>query len=281
MAILIDGKALAAKLLNQVKEEARNLPRPPGRAVVRVGDNPASRAYAASKEKDCNACGFRSFEYLLPEGATQEELLTLIHRLNGEEQIDGILLQMPLPEHIDSKVVLQAVTAQKDLDGFQPENVGLLSLGTPRFVPCTPAGVMEMLREYEIPIAGRHCVVVSRSNTVGQPMQRLLLQQDGTVTVCHSKTVDLGRFTREADILVTAAGVLNLITGDMVKEGAVVIDVAMNRHPDGHWCGDADYEAVAAKASYITPVPGGVGPTTRAVLMRNLLEAAKWNMGIE
>ena len=280
MAIIIDGKALAAKLKQQVKEAAASLPRQPGLAVVLIGDNPASRTYLASKEKDCRDCGFLSFEYRLPEDTSEKELLELIHRLNEANEVDGILIQMPLPEHMDSRNILQAVSPKKDVDGFHPVNVGLLSIDDAQFVPCTPAGIMEMLREYHIPISGKRCVVVGRSNTVGKPMGRLLLQEDGTVTVCHTKTVDLGSITREADILVSAAGVANLITADMVKEGAVVIDVAMNRKAGGGWCGDVDFDAVAAKASYITPVPGGVGPTTRAVLMRNLLEAAKLHMGI-
>ncbi|MBP3486097.1 MAG: bifunctional 5,10-methylenetetrahydrofolate dehydrogenase/5,10-methenyltetrahydrofolate cyclohydrolase [Oscillospiraceae bacterium] len=279
MAIIIDGKALAAKLKRQVKEAASALPRQPGLAVVLIGDNPASRTYLASKEKDCRDCGFLSFEYRLPEDTREEELLELIHRLNEAKEVDGILIQMPLPEHMDSRNILQAVAVEKDVDGFHPVNVGRLSIDDPLFVPCTPAGIMEMLREYQIPISGKRCVVVGRSNTVGKPMGRLLLQEDGTVTVCHTKTVDLGSITREADILVSAAGVAGLITADMVKEGAVVIDVAMNRKAGG-WCGDVDFDAVAAKASYITPVPGGVGPTTRAVLMRNLLEAAKLHMGV-
>ena len=279
MAIIIDGKALAAKLKRQVKEAASALPRQPGLAVVLIGDNPASRTYLASKEKDCRDCGFLSFEYRLPEDTSEEELLELIHRLNEAKEVDGILIQMPLPEHMDSRNILQAVAVEKDVDGFHPVNVGRQSIDDPLFVPCTPAGIMEMLREYQIPISGKRCVVVGRSNTVGKPMGRLLLQEDGTVTVCHTKTVDLGSITREADILVSAAGVAGLITADMVKEGAVVIDVAMNRKAGG-WCGDVDFDAVAAKASYITPVPGGVGPTTRAVLMRNLLEAAKLHMGV-
>ena len=279
MAIIIDGKALAAKLKRQVKEAASALPRQPGLAVVLIGDNPASRTYLASKEKDCRDCGFLSFESRLPEDTSEEELLELIHRLNEAKEVDGILIQMPLPEHMDSRNILQAVAVEKDVDGFHPVNVGRLSIDDPLFVPCTPAGIMEMLREYQIPISGKRCVVVGRSNTVGKPMGRLLLQEDGTVTVCHTKTVDLGSITREADILVSAAGVAGLITADMVKEGAVVIDVAMNRKAGG-WCGDVDFDAVAAKASYITPVPGGVGPTTRAVLMRNLLEAAKLHMGV-
>lgn len=281
MAIIIDGKALAAEIKRQVKESAGRMPRQPGLAVVLIGSNPASRTYLASKEKDCRDCGFLSFEHRLPEDTREADLLALIRRLNQDPKIDGILIQMPLPEHMDTQQVLQAVLPEKDVDGFHPINVGRLSIDDPLFIPCTPAGIMEMLRAYHIPIRGKRCVVVGRSNIVGKPISRLLMQEDGTVTVCHTKTENLGSITREADILVSAAGQLDLITADMVKEGAVVIDVGMNRREDGTWSGDVDFDAVAPKASYITPVPGGVGATTRAVLMRNLLKAAKMHMGGE
>jgi len=281
MAVIIDGKALAEKIKQEVADAAGHLPRRAGLAVVLVGENPASRTYVASKEKDCRECGFESFGYRLPEDTREEELLELIRQLNEDEKIDGILIQMPLPAHMDEQRVLQAVNPEKDLDGFHPVNVGRLAIGAPLFVPCTPAGVMEMLKEYQIPIRGKHCVVVGRSNIVGKPMAQLLLREDGTVTVCHSRTEQLRELTRQADILVSAVGRAGFITADMVKEGTVVIDVAMNRRPGGGWCGDVDFEAVEKKASYITPVPGGVGPTTRAMLMRNLLEAAKLHMGIQ
>lgn len=281
MAIIIDGKALAEQLKREVADVAARLPRQPGLAVVLIGDDPASRTYVASKDRDCRECGFRSFEYRLPEDTREEELLTLIGELNREEAIDGILIQMPLPAHMEEQKVLQAIDPGKDVDGFHPINVGRLASGDPLFVPCTPAGVMEMLRTYQIPIRGKRCVVVGRSNIVGKPMAQLLLQEDGTVTICHSRTECMEVLTREADILIAAVGKAGLITGDMVKEGAVVIDVAMNRRPEGGWCGDVDFEAVEKKASYITPVPGGVGPTTRAVLMQNLLKAAKLHMGVQ
>ena len=281
MAIIIDGNGLAARIKQQVKESAGQMPRQPGLAVVLIGSSPAFRTYLASKEKDCRDCGFLSFEHSLPEDTREEELLTLIHQLNEDPSVDGILIQMPLPEHMDTQRVLQAVQPGKDVDGFHPINVGRLSIDDPLFIPCTPAGIMEMLRAYGISVRGKRCVVVGRSNIVGKPISRLLMQEDGTVTVCHTKTVDLPSITRQADILVSAAGQLDLITADMVKEGAVVIDVGMNRRQDGTWSGDVDFDAVAAKASYITPVPGGVGATTRAVLMRNLLKAAKMHMGTE
>lgn len=275
MAEIIDGKALAEQIRAQVRADAARLSRAPGLAVVLLGDAPATRAYMASKEKDCRECGFQSFEYRLPADASQEELLERIEALNRDGRIDGILLQMPLPARIDPQAVLMAVAPEKDVDGVHPLNVGRLSLGETIVAPCTPAGVMEMLHAYGIPVRGKRCVVVGRSNVVGKPMASLLLQEDGTVTICHTKTRNLSEVTREADILVSAAGCLNLITADMVKDGAVVIDVAMNRTPEGKWRGDVDFDAVAKKASYITPVPGGVGPVTRAMLLRNLLFAAR------
>ena len=275
MAVRIDGKALAAKVKARAAEGAKNLPRKPGLAVILVGDNPASRVYVSGKEKDCTECGFLSFEHKLPEKTTREELLSLIERLNGDERVDGILVQLPLPAHLDEEEVLNAIHPEKDVDCFHPFNVGRLVIGDPVFLPCTPAGVMEMLKEYGIEVAGKQCVVLGRSNIVGKPMGTLLLQKSGTVTTCHSRTTDLAKFTREADILVAAVGKVGLITADMVKEGAVVIDVAMNRNAEGKLCGDVAYDEVAEKASYITPVPGGVGPMTRAMLMENLLTAAK------
>lgn len=280
MAVKIDGKALAAKVKARAAENAKNLSRKPGLAVILVGENPASRVYVSGKEKDCTECGFLSFEYKLPEETPREELLTLIERLNTDEQVDGILVQLPLPKHLDEEEVLNAIHPDKDVDCFHPFNVGRLVIGDPVFLPCTPAGVMEMLKEYGIEIAGKQCVVLGRSNIVGKPMGTLLLQQSGTVTTCHSRTPDLAKFTREADILVSAVGQVNLITADMVKEGAVVIDVAMNRNAEGKLCGDVAYDEVAEKASYITPVPGGVGPMTRAMLMENLLTAAKRHQNV-
>ena len=280
MSVRIDGKALAAKVKARAAEGAKDLPRKPGLAVILVGDNQASRVYVTGKEKDCAECGFLSFEYKLPAETTQAELLELIDRLNGDEAVDGILVQLPLPEHLNEDQVLNAIHPEKDVDCFHPFNVGRLVIGDPVFLPCTPAGVMEMLKEYDIPVAGKHCVVLGRSNIVGKPMGALLLQQSGTVTTCHSRTPDLASFTRQADILVSAVGRVGLVTADMVKEGAVVIDVAMNRNAEGKLCGDVDYASVEPKASYITPVPGGVGPMTRAMLMENLLTAARRHQGL-
>ena len=280
MAVRIDGKALAAKVKTRVAEEAKPLRRQPGLAVILVGNDPASRVYVNGKEKDCAECGFLSFEHALPEDTTQQTLLELIEELNHDPRVDGILCQLPLPAHLDEEAVLNAIAPDKDVDCFHPYNVGRLSAGDPVFLPCTPAGVMEMLREYNIPVRGRRCVVLGRSNIVGKPMAMLLLQQDGTITVCHSKTPDVAAITREADILVSAVGRVGMITPDMVKEGAVVIDVAMNRNAEGKLCGDVDYAAVEPKTSYITPVPGGVGPMTRAMLMRNILTAAKAHQGL-
>ena len=274
-AKIIDGKALAAKCKARVAQEVRGFSRRPGLAVILVGDNPASRTYVNSKRKDCEECGIYSEEYALPAQAGQDALMEVIHTLNAREDIDGILCQLPLPEGYDEDAVLLAIDPDKDVDGFHPVNVGRLSTGQPCFVPCTPAGVMEMLKEYGIDPKGKECVVVGRSNIVGKPMAMLLLAAHGTVTVCHSRTRDLGEVCRRADVLVAAVGKRNLITAGMVKEGAVVIDVAMNRDEAGKLCGDVDYGPVSEKASYITPVPGGVGPMTRAMLMVNTLEAAR------
>lgn len=275
MAIHIDGKALAAQLKAQVREEAAKLPRRPGLAVILVGENPASKVYVNGKEKDCAECGIVSFPHKLPEETTQEALLELIRELNTDPAVDGILCQLPLPKHLDEDAVINAIVPDKDVDCFHPFNVGRMSIGEPVFLPCTPAGVMEMLRAYDIPVRGKRCVVLGRSNIVGKPMAMLLTQADGTVTVCHSRTEELAEITRQADILVSAIGKTRFVTADMVKEGAAVIDVAMNRDENGKLCGDVDFPAVEAKASYITPVPGGVGPMTRALLMRNILTAAQ------
>ena len=275
MAVVIDGKALAAKCKAGVAKAVEGLSRRPGLAVIIVGDDPASRTYVNSKRRDCDECGIYSEEYALPASAGQTALMEIIESLNGRSDIDGILCQLPLPEGYDVEAVLQAIHPDKDVDGFHPVNVGRLSTGQPCFAPCTPAGVMEMLKEYGVDPKGKECVVMGRSNIVGKPMAMLLLAAHGTVTVCHSRTPDLGAVCRRADILVAAVGKRNLITADMVKEGAVVIDVAMNRDEAGKLCGDVDYPAVAEKASLITPVPGGVGPMTRAMLMVHTLEAAR------
>ncbi|MEI3349431.1 MAG: bifunctional methylenetetrahydrofolate dehydrogenase/methenyltetrahydrofolate cyclohydrolase FolD [Dysosmobacter sp.] len=275
MAVRIDGKALAAQVKEQVRREVETLSRQPGLAVILVGDNPASQVYVRGKESDCAECGIRSFSHRLPAQTSQKELLELVEQLNQDAAVDGILCQLPLPKGLNEDQVIHAIAPDKDVDCFHPFNVGQMSIGAPTFLPCTPAGVMEMLRAYEIPVAGKRCVVLGRSNIVGKPMAMLLTQADGTVTVCHSRTPDLAALTREADILVAAVGRVGLVTADMVRPGAVVIDVAMNRNADGKLCGDVVFDEVEAKASYITPVPGGVGPMTRAMLMRNILTAAR------
>ena len=275
MAIVIDGKALAAKVKGAVGAEVSAMTAKPGLAVILVGDDPASRVYVNGKKRDCAECGIYSEEYALSAETSRRELLDLIGELNGRADIDGILVQLPLPRPEDEREVLLAIRPDKDVDGFHPENVGRLVTGEPGFRPCTPAGVMRMLDEYGIDPEGRHCVVLGRSNIVGKPQALMMLARSATVTVCHSRTPDLARYCREADILVSAVGRTGLVTGDMVKEGAVVIDVAMNRDADGRLCGDVDYEAAARKASHITPVPGGVGPMTRAMLMVNTLQAAR------
>ena len=275
MAVEIDGKALAAQVKAQVAAEVEKLPRQPGLAVVLVGEDPASQVYVRGKEADCAQCGIRSFPYRLPVETTQGDLLALIEKLNGDPAVDGILVQLPLPEPLEAGGVIAAIAPDKDVDCFHPYNVGQLNIGTPVFQPCTPAGVMEMLRAYGISPAGKRCVVLGRSNIVGKPMAALLTQADGTVTLCHSRTPDLAAITRQADILVSAVGRVNCVTAGMVKDGVVVIDVAMNRNEAGKLCGDVDFAAVEPKASYITPVPGGVGPMTRAMLMKNILTAAQ------
>lgn len=274
-AIKMDGKALAAKVKEEVGAQVAGMEQKPGLAVVLVGDNPASRVYVNGKKKDCAECGIYSEEYAIPAETTQQELLELVETLNGREDIDGILVQLPLPKHLNEKEVLLAIRPDKDVDCFHPFNVGQLMIGEQGFQPCTPAGVMRMLKEYGIDPAGKHCVIVGRSNIVGKPQAMLMLRENATVTICHTKTPDLKAECLRADILVAAAGRVGLITGDMVKEGAVVVDVAMNRNEAGKLCGDVVFEEAAQRASYITPVPGGVGPMTRAMLMENTLYAAK------
>ena len=274
---LLDGKLTSGKHKEQIAEEVRALKAKgvvPGLAVVIVGDDPASRIYVDNKKKDCAQCGFYSEEHALPGDCDREHLLALIGGLNRRADIHGILVQSPLPGHLNEKEVLLAIGPDKDVDAFHPFNVGRIMIGDFDFAPCTPAGVLALLDEYGIPVAGKECVVVGRSNIVGKPMGLLLLQRHGTVTVCHSRTVDLGGVTRRADILVSAVGREGLITGDMVKQGAVVIDVAMNKNSAGKLVGDVCFDEAAAKASYLTPVPGGVGPMTRVMLLRNTLTAA-------
>lgn len=280
MATILDGARVAKEIKRQIRKEvddmmaAGYLARPPRLVTILVGDDPASRVYVRNKVRDCEECGFTSGTIELSQNTTRGKLLDFIDCLNKDPNVDGILCQLPLPEGLDEWDVLNAIDPAKDVDCFHPENVGKLAAGRPGFAPCTPAGVMRLLAEYGIPIYGRHCVVVGRSNIVGKPMAQLLTAADGTVTLCHSKTRSLARYTRDADILVSAVGKPGLITADMVKDGAVVVDVAMNRGPDGKLCGDVDFEAVQERASHITPVPGGVGPMTRAMLMENLFKAA-------
>ena len=275
MAIILDGKAVAEKIKEKVRAEIEKNGLNPGLAVVIVGENPASRIYVDSKKKDCAACGIRSEEFALPADAGEEKLLAVIEALNRRPDIHGILVQLPLPKGYSEKKVIQTIAPEKDVDAFHLMNVGRIMVGDYAFLPCTPAGVMELLDHYGIDPKGKHCVVVGRSDIVGKPQAMMLLHRHATVTICHSRTPDLGAITRQADILVAAVGKVRLITDDMVKPGAVVIDVAMNRDETDKLCGDVDFPGVERIASYITPVPGGVGPMTRAMLMQNTLTAAQ------
>ncbi len=277
MSNIIDGKLVSAAVKERVKEEVAALNQKGISvclAVILVGEDPASQIYVANKKKACENLGIISKEYLLPKTTTQDELLALVNELNNDKTVNGILCQLPLPKGLDEKAVIEAIDPNKDVDAFHPVNVGRIMIGDYDFLPCTPAGVMEMLAYYNIDVAGKECVVIGRSNIVGKPMGMLLLHKNGTVTISHSRTQNLANVTRRADILVAAVGKANFVTADMVKEGAVVIDVGMNRN-EGKLCGDVDFDAVSPKASYITPVPGGVGPMTIAVLMQNTLTAAK------
>ncbi len=279
MGEIIDGKKVAEHLRKEVAEEVKKLKQEtgivPGLAAVLVGYNPASQIYVRNKRKDCEEVGIYSEEYKLPEETTEGDLLALIEKLNRDEKIHGILVQLPLPRQINEPKILRAVSPLKDIDGFHPENVGLLVEGNPRFIPCTPHGVIKLLDYYSIEIQGKEAVVVGRSNIVGKPVSLLLLHRHATVTICHSRTKSLVDITQRADILVAAIGRARLITEDMIKEGAVVIDVGINRLSDGKLAGDVDFERVREKASYITPVPGGVGPMTRAMLVWNTFSSAK------
>ena len=276
MAVLIDGKKLAERLCGDVAEQAKGLARRPCLAAVLVGTDPASQIYVRSKERDCLKCGIDSRRYDLDETVSETELLSLIAALNSDDAVDGILVQLPLPEHIRKSKVINAIDPDKDVDAFHPINVGRMVTGQAHLLPCTPAGIMAMLHEYGISPDGRHCVIVGRSNIVGRPMGMLMLNADATVTYCHRRTRGLAAMTRQADILIVAAGSPGLITGDMVKPGAAVIDAAMNRDPEtGRLFGDVCFDEVEPKASFITPVPGGVGPMTRAMLMKNIISAAQ------
>lgn len=275
---LINGKEISARTLEEIKGDVAAL----GEkgvdcclAVIIVGNDPASRVYVNNKKKACANVGIKSLEYALPEETTTEELLALIEKLNADKAVNGILCQLPVPRHIDKNAVLERILPEKDVDCFHPVNVGKLSLGKGTLLPCTPAGIIRMLDVTGIDLKGKHCVVIGRSDIVGKPMAMLLLQKDATVTVCHSKTADLPSITRQADVLIAAVGRAKFVTADMVKPGAVVIDVGMNRNEDGKLCGDADFDAVAPLCSAITPVPGGVGPMTITMLMRNTVTAAE------
>lgn len=277
MAEIICGKTVSAAKRLDIKnrvEELKNKGVTTGLAVIIVGNNSASRVYVNNKKKACEEVGIESFEFALPEETTQEELLNLIDKLNNDSKVDGILCQLPLPSHIDEQAVINSIDPKKDVDAFHPENVGHIMIGDYTFLPCTPAGIMEMLKFYNIDVKGKKCVVIGRSNIVGKPMAMLLLKENGTVEICHSRTEKLKEETLTADILVAAVGKAYFVTEDMVKEGAVVIDVGMNRNDDGKLCGDVDFESVKEKASFITPVPGGVGPMTITMLLENTVRAA-------
>jgi methylenetetrahydrofolate dehydrogenase (NADP+)/methenyltetrahydrofolate cyclohydrolase len=277
MAIIIDGKKISAEIKDEVKERVAKLKEQNTTvtlAVIQVGNDPASTVYVGNKKKACEYTGIRSLAYELPEETTQEELLQLVRRLNADETVNGILVQLPLPKHIDEDIVIQNIAVEKDVDGFHPQSVGNLSIGKKGFISCTPAGVIEMLKRYGIEIEGKECVIIGRSNIVGKPMAILMLREHATVTICHSRTKNLKEVTRRADILIAAIGKPRFITRDYVKEGAVVIDVGMNRDENNKLCGDVDYEDVFPVASAITPVPGGVGLMTVAMLMHNCVEAA-------
>ncbi|MDE6091681.1 MAG: bifunctional methylenetetrahydrofolate dehydrogenase/methenyltetrahydrofolate cyclohydrolase FolD [Ruminococcus sp.] len=285
MAQIINGKEVSAAVKAEVAAETAKLREEKGLkvglAVVIVGNNQASRVYVNNKKKACEEVGFQSFEYALDENTTQEQLLDLVNVLNRDDRVNGILVQLPLPSHIDETAVINAISPAKDVDAFHPVNVGHIMIGNYSFLPCTPAGVMRLIESTGTDITGKQCVVIGRSNIVGKPQAMLLLQKNGTVTICHSKTKNLKEICLSADILVVAIGRAKFVTGDMIKEGAVVIDVGMNRDENGKLCGDVEFESAEKKASYITPVPGGVGPMTISMLMKNTLTAAKQQAGIE
>ena len=279
MAVIIDGKHVSKELRNQVAKEVEELKSiynvVPGLAVILVGDDPASAVYVRNKHKGCEEVGIKSLQIVMPADTTEEALLNKINELNSDDSVNGILVQLPLPKHISEEKIINAISPEKDVDAFHPTNVGKIMLGKYDFLPCTPAGIMELLKYYNVDINGKECVVIGRSNIVGKPMALLLLAQNGTVTVCHSRTKDLAATVARADILVVAIGKPNFITGDMIKPGAVVIDVGINRLENGKLCGDVEFESAAAVSSMITPVPGGVGPMTITMLLKNTVTAAK------
>ena len=279
MAYIIDGKAIAQKIKDELKtqvEDLKNQGIEGTLVVIQVGDNPASSVYVANKKKACEYIGIRSLSYELPEETTEQELTELIERLNHDDSVHGILCQLPLPAHINERRIIEMIAPEKDVDGFHPQNVGALVIGERGFVSCTPAGIIELLKRSNIEIAGKHCVVIGRSNIVGKPMALLMLQENATVTICHSKTKNLQEICRQADILIVAIGKPKYITKDYVKPGAVVIDVGIHRNAENKLCGDVDYNDVEPIASAITPVPGGVGPMTICMLMKNCLDAMKY-----
>lgn len=284
MTQIIDGKAVSKAVRQRVAAETEELKKKgitPGLAVILVGDDPASQVYVRNKERACEEVGFYSEKYTLPENTTREELNALVDKLNARKEISGILCQLPLPKHLDDKAVINRIDPKKDVDAFHPENVGAIMIGDYHFLPCTPAGVMELIHSTGVEITGKKAVVIGRSNIVGKPMAMLLLHENATVEITHSKTKNLADITRTADILVAAIGKAGFVTADMVKEGAVVIDVGMNRNAEGKLCGDVDFDEVSKKCSYITPVPGGVGPMTISMLMQNTLTAAKIQNSVE
>lgn len=284
MAILIDGKQISTQVKDAVKAEVAVLSEQgivPCLAVVIVGDDPASRVYVNNKKKACAYTGMKSIEYALEKDTTEEELLALVKKLNEDPSVNGILVQLPLPKQIDENKVLKTISPEKDVDAFHAVNVGKIMIGDYDFLPCTPAGCMELIRSTGVDVTGKNCVVVGRSNIVGKPLAMLMLHANATVTICHSKTQNLKEICAKADILIAAVGRAKMITADMVKEGAVVIDVGMNRLEDGKLCGDVDFDAVKEVAGYITPVPGGVGPMTIATLMKNTVMAAKVQNGFK
>ena len=278
MAQIIDGKVISTQIKDELKQEVEALKEKgifPGLAVILVGNNSASQVYVRNKKTACEYVGIKSFSYELPEETSEEQLLELIDTLNHDDKVHGILVQLPLPKQIDENKIILAIAPEKDVDGFHPQNVGALCAGLPGFVSCTPAGVIELLRRSQVKIAGKNCVVVGRSNIVGKPVSLLLLQEHGTVTICHSKTKNLTEILKQADIVVAAVGQPKMIKGSQLKEGVVVIDVGINRNEEGKLCGDVDFDSCQEVASYITPVPGGVGPMTIAMLMHNCVLAAK------
>ena len=275
MAKIIDGKAVSAKVKEQVRAEIEREGLKVGLAVVIVGNNQASRVYVNNKKKACEVCGIKSYEYALPEETTEEQLLELVDTLNADSKINGILVQLPLPKQINEEKIIERISPLKDVDAFHAVNVGKIMIGNYAFLPCTPAGVMELIHSTGVDVCGKNCVVIGRSNIVGKPMAMLLLHENATVTICHSKTQNLAEICSKADILVSAVGRADFVTADMVKEGAVVIDVGMNRNAEGKLCGDVRFEECAEKAGWITPVPGGVGPMTIAMLMKNTVMAKR------